>query len=162
MMKKIGQQLGKNIAFGFIAFGFVSASALVNAQEQISRSCQNQTKIVECVQANILKNQGQLHDQLNLSHEQEPVWNEFIASVPVSPKSTRLERIAMDKLTTPERLELQLNQLKEQEAKMASNLLALKTFYAALTPEQQKTFDEYHAKAARSAHLKPELQDKQA
>jgi hypothetical protein len=161
-MKKIGKQIGKKIAFGFIAFGFVSASALVSAGEQITRSCQFQTKIVECVQANILKNQSQLHEQLKLTQEQEPAWKDFISSVPTPIKPTRLERTAMEKLSTPERLELQLNQLKEQEAKMASNLVALKTFYAALTPEQQKEFDEYHAKIARNAHLKPDLQDKQS
>jgi hypothetical protein len=155
MMKKIGKQFGKKIAFGFIAFGFVSASAIVSAQEQISRACQNQTKMVESVQANILRNQSQLHDQLNLSQEQETIWNDFIASVPAPAKPTKSERMAMDKLTTPERLELQLNQIKEQEAKMASNLVALKTFYAALTPEQQKSFDEYHGRLARNAHLKP-------
>lgn len=161
-MKKIGKQFGKKIAFGFIAFGFVSASALVSAQEQISRSCQNQAKIVECVQANILKNQNQLHDQLNLTEEQEAAWDNFISSVPAPTKPTRLDRTSMDKLTTPERLELQLNQLKEQEAKITSNLVALKAFYAALTPEQQKTFDEYHTKIARNAHLKPDLLNKQS
>ncbi len=156
-MKKIG----KKLAFGFIAFGFVSASTLVSAQESLSRSCQGQTRMVECVQANILKNQNQLREQLSLTQEQEPAWDNFIASVPATTKSTRLDRTAMEKLTTPERLELQLNQLKEQEAKMASNLAALKAFYSALTPEQQKTFDEYHSKMARNAHLKPDLQEKQ-
>jgi hypothetical protein len=160
-MKKIGKQLGKKIAFGFIAFGFVSASALVNAQELVSRSCQVQTKIVECEQASLLKNQNQLLDQLKITPEQAPAWNDFISSIPMSTKPTRSERAAMEKLSTPERLELQLNQLKEQEAKMTANLVALKTFYAALTPDQQKTFDEYHAKTARNAHLKPE-QDKQS
>ena len=33
-MKKMGKQLGKKIAFGVIAFGFVSASELVSAQNQ--------------------------------------------------------------------------------------------------------------------------------
>lgn len=160
-MKKIGKQIGEKIAFGFIAFGFVSASALVSAGEQITRSCQLQSRIVESVHAHLLKTQYELRDQLKLTPQQEPAWNDLIASVPMSTKPTRLERTAMEKLSAPERLELQLNQLKEQEARMASNLIALKTFYAALTPEQQKEFDEYHAKIARNAHLKPELQDKQ-
>jgi len=108
-----------------------------------------------------LKNQNQLLDQLKITPEQAPAWNDFISSIPMSTKPTRSERAAMEKLSTPERLELQLNQLKEQEAKMTANLVALKTFYAALTPDQQKTFDEYHAKTARNAHLKPE-QDKQS
>jgi hypothetical protein len=150
-MKKIGKQLGKNIAFGFIAFGFVSASELVSAQELVSRSYQAQTRVVQIEQASLLKTQDHLHEQLSLSEHQEPAWDDFISSIPVPTKSHRSIRATMDKLTTPERLEQQLNLLKEQEAKMASNLLALKTFYASLTPEQQKTFDEYHAKMARTS-----------
>lgn len=155
-MKKIGKQLGKKIALGFIAFGFVSASALINAQELVSRSCQVQTKMVESEQASLLKNQNQLLEQLNITQEQAPAWTDFISSIPMSTKPTRTERANMEKLSTPERLEMQLKLLKEQEAKMTANLVALKTFYAALTPEQQKTFDEYHAKIGRNAHLKPE------
>ncbi|MET3106880.1 protein CpxP [Oxalobacteraceae bacterium GrIS 2.11] len=151
-MKKIGKQLGKQIAIGFIAFGFVSASALVSAQETITRSCQEQTKQVEFVQANFVKDKIELREQLGLTAAQEPAWSDFISSVPVPTKPSRIDRAAMDKLTTPERLEQQLNQLREQEAKITSNLLALKTFYASLTPEQQKTFDEYHAKIARNKH----------
>lgn len=152
-MKKIGKQLGKQIAFGFIAFGFVSASALVSAQENITRSCQEQTQQVAFVQANFVKDKIELRDQLCLNAEQEIAWSDFISSIPAPTKPSRIDRAAMDKLTTPERLEQQLNQLKEQEAKITSNLLALKTFYASLTPEQQKSFDEYHAKIARYTHL---------
>jgi len=149
-MKKIGKQLSKKIAIGFIAFGFVSASTIVSAQEQASRSCAVQTRLVETEQACLFKNRSELLDQLNLTRAQEPVWESFISSVPVPVKPIRFDRTAMDKLTTPERLEQQLNQIKEQEARMTSNLLALKTFYAALTPEQQKTFDDFHAKKARN------------
>lgn len=153
-MKKIGKQLGKKLAAGVIAFGFVSASELVTAQEQTNRQCQTQTRMVTSVQANVAKNQDQLRDALKLEAAQEPVWNDYIGTLPGSAaatsKSHRIERMSKDKLSTPERLEQQLNQLKEQEAKMAANLVALKTFYAALTPEQQKAFDEYHAKMARN------------
>ncbi len=153
-MKKIGKQLGKKLAFGFIAFGFVSASEMVSAQELASRHCQAQTRMVECVQANVLKNQDQLLMALDLSPLQQPVWQDYLRSLSnstaVNGKPKRTERLAMDKLTTPERLEQQLDQLKEQEAKIAANLVALKTFYAALTPDQQKAFDEYHAKMARN------------
>ena len=148
-MKKMGKQLGKKIAFGVIAFGFVSASELVSAQNQTSRTCQVQARMVQEEQAGLLKNQTLLREQLHLSEEQESHWNNFVASVPISTKSCRTDRIAMDKMTTPERLEQQLNMLKEQEAKMTANLRALKAFYASLTPDQQKAFDEYHARMAR-------------
>jgi hypothetical protein len=147
----MGKQLRKKIACGVIAFGFVSASEMVSAQNQTSRYCQTQTRIVHDEQAGLLKNQTLLHEQLNLSGEQETHWNNFIASVPIPTKSHRPERVAMEKLTTPERLEQQLKLIREQEAKLTSNLLALKAFYGSLTPEQQKTFDEFHARTARNA-----------
>lgn len=147
----MGKQLRKKIACGVIAFGFVSASELVSAQDQTSRYCQVQTRMVHDEQAGLLKNQTLLHEQLNLSCEQETLWNEFISSVPIPNKSQRFERTAMEKLTTPERLEQQLNLIRAQEARLTSNLMALKVFYGSLTPEQQKTFDEFHAKMARNS-----------
>jgi len=147
----MGKQLRKKIAAGVIAFGFVSASELVSAQNQTTRYCQTQTRIVHDEQAGLLKNQTLLQEQLHLSREQESVWNDFISSVPIPTKSHRPDRLAMEKLTTPERLEQQLKLIREQEAKLTSNLLALKTFYSSLTPEQQKTFDEFHARTARNS-----------
>ena len=137
----MGKRFGKKIALSFAAFGFVAASALVNAQEHISRECNDQTKLTACVQANMVKNQSDLHDKLNLTEVQESAWQTFVDSMSVLSKPNRADRAAMEKLTTPERMEQQLTALREQEAKMNANLLALKTFYAALTPEQQRVFD---------------------
>jgi hypothetical protein len=157
IMKKMGNRFGKKLALSFAAFGFVAASALVNAQEHISREYNDQTRLSALVHANIVKNQSALHDKLDLSVVQEPAWQAFVESMPMPSKPNRPDRITMEKLTTPERMEQQLTALREQEAKMTANLLALKTFYAALTPDQQKEFDDYHAKMARKAHLKPDM-----
>lgn len=155
-MKKMGNRFGKKIALSVVAFGFVAASALVSAQEHISRECNDQTKLSACVHANIVKNQSDLHEKLNLTEQQEPAWQGFVESIPSPSKPFRPDRL-MEKLTTPERMAQQLAALREQETKMMANLLALKTFYAALTPDQQKEFDDYHAKMGRNAHLKPDI-----
>ena len=53
----------------------------------------------------------------------------------------RWNQSAMAKLTSPERMEIMVERMKERENQMAAQLNALKTFYATLSPEQQKIFD---------------------
>jgi protein CpxP len=40
-----------------------------------------------------------------------------------------------------------LERMKEQQSRMTEHVLALKDFYAVLTPEQKKTFDDFHSSA---------------
>jgi protein CpxP len=54
----------------------------------------------------------------------------------------RPDRAEWEKLSAPERMEKQLALMKEREARMADRLAATKAFYAQLTPEQQKIFNE--------------------
>jgi leucyl aminopeptidase (aminopeptidase T) len=82
-----------------------------------------------------------LHDKLKLTAQQETAWKKFAAVNPMADKAARPDFDEMDKLTAPQRLEKGLEHMKAMEAKMTEHLAALKEFYAALTPEQQKTFD---------------------
>jgi Spy/CpxP family protein refolding chaperone len=56
----------------------------------------------------------------------------------------------MSKLTTPERVdkmrEVHAQRVSERTAEMEKKGAAVKTFYAALTPEQQKLFDAHELK----------------
>lgn len=52
------------------------------------------------------------------------------------------DRAAMDKLSAPERMGTHLQMMKDNEARMSTQLAALKTFYATLTPEQQLVFNK--------------------
>jgi hypothetical protein len=52
-----------------------------------------------------------------------------------------MDRAEFAKLTTPQRLERMEARRAERSAMFAKRAEATKTFYAALTPEQQKTFD---------------------
>jgi protein CpxP len=83
-----------------------------------------------------------LHDKLKLTAQQEPAWKKFTANNPMADKSLRPDPAEMEKLTAPQRLEKGLEHMKAMEAKMTEHLAALKEFYAVLTPEQQKIFDE--------------------
>ena len=44
-------------------------------------------------------------------------------------------------MTSPERMQAMIDRMKAHEQALTDQLAALKTFYATLTPEQQKTFD---------------------
>jgi hypothetical protein len=83
-----------------------------------------------------------LHDKLKLTSKQEGAWKKYAASKPMQDKSLRIDPAEMDKLNAPQRLEKGLEHMRAMEAKLAEHLAALKEFYAALTPEQQKTFDD--------------------
>ena len=49
------------------------------------------------------------------------------------------------KLTTPERADKMVERMREQQSRMFEHVAALKEFYAVLTPEQKKTFDDFHS-----------------
>ncbi len=82
-----------------------------------------------------------LKGQLKLTAAQEPAWTTFTAAMQPGERPARLDRQNMDKLTTPERID-RMRAMRAQHAAEADRRgEATKAFYAALTPEQQKTFD---------------------
>jgi Spy/CpxP family protein refolding chaperone len=83
-----------------------------------------------------------LHDELKLTAQQEAAWKKFTASQPKIDKSARLDSEEMDKLSAPQRMEKMLEHMRAMEKDMTTHLAALKEFYAVLTPEQQKVFDD--------------------
>jgi protein CpxP len=85
---------------------------------------------------------AKLHDKLKLTAQQEPAWKKFVANNPMADKAARPDPAEIQKLNAPQRLEKGLEHMKAMEARMTEHLAALKEFYAVLTPEQQKTFDE--------------------
>lgn len=106
-------------------------------------------------QAYRAKRMAELKAQLKLTSAQEPAWTAFTTALQPSERPARLDHKDMDKLTTPERID-RMRALRAQHAAEADRRgEATKTFYAALTPEQQKTFD---AKAPRH-HRGPHGQD---
>jgi Spy/CpxP family protein refolding chaperone len=86
--------------------------------------------------------QQKLRDALKLSAAQETAWNTYIAAIKPQTPVGRPDRVDFKSLPAPERLEKRIELQKEHLAKQESHLAALKTFYAVLTPEQQKTFDQ--------------------
>lgn len=94
-----------------------------------------------------------LKGQLKLTATQEPAWTAFTAAMQPGERPARLDRQDMDKLTTPERID-RMRAMRAQHAAEADRRgEATKTFYAALTPEQQKTFDAQAHRGHRMAGM---------
>lgn len=91
------------------------------------------------------QDQQKLHAALKLKPEQEGAWQKLVDSeMPMTRRSSgKSEDWA--KLTAPERADRMLERMKERQERMTTHVAALKDFYAVLTPEQQKTFDGFHA-----------------
>lgn len=87
----------------------------------------------------------QLHDALKLTPEQESGWTKLMESEQPRPALSGGKPDDWAKLNAPERAEKMLELSKARQVQMAEHVRALKAFYATLTPEQQKAFEDYHA-----------------
>lgn len=93
-----------------------------------------------------------LKAKLKITAAQEGAWTTFTAAMqpPEKMDHKRPDRAEMDKLTTPERIdkmrELRKQHMGDMQATMDKRDDAIKTFYAVLSPEQQKIFDTEHAR----------------
>ena len=93
-----------------------------------------------------------LKAKLKITPAQEGAWTTFTAALQPTEKMEhkRPDRAEMDKLTTPERIdkmrELRKQHIGDMQAAMDKRDDAIKTFYAVLSPEQQKVFDTEHAR----------------
>ena len=97
-----------------------------------------------------------LKEKLKLTPAQEGAWSSFAtAQQPAarSPEQARMDRAEFAKLTTPQRLDRMQARQAERSAMFTKRADATRSFYAALTPEQQKTFDaESMARFGRGEH----------
>jgi hypothetical protein len=107
-------------------------------EQRDAKIAERQAKFQEMM----VKHQAALHDKLKLTAAQEPAWSAFIAATAPKLPAARPDRAALAQLSAPERAEKRLEMHKQMLAQQETRLAALKTFYAQLTPEQQKTFDD--------------------
>ena len=140
----------------------LAASALVHAQTAMNdappqHSEADRAKWQDRMAQKRAKHEAQLHEQLKITAAQEPAWKNFTqAMTPPAGLPPHEARAAEDKLTTPQRMEKMLARMQEHQQQLQIHLNAVKTFYAVLSPEQQKTFDENHER------MKKEMQERMA
>ena len=96
------------------------------------------------------KKQAELKKQLNLTPAQEPQWDSFIQSAhPMALAKPPVDRAQMKEMAqwpAPQRAQkmMDLHEARHDEmlSQMRARLEAMKVFYAQLSAEQQKTFDQ--------------------
>jgi flagellum-specific peptidoglycan hydrolase FlgJ len=91
--------------------------------------------------------EAELKTKLHLTPSQEPAWTAFVQGMkrPTQPLAQNMDRDALAKLSTPERME-KMNAVHEANlAAMQTHIKqrseATRTFYNQLSVEQQKIFD---------------------
>jgi hypothetical protein len=125
-------------------------SAAPKAQHQRMDPAQRMARMQE----HRAKRLAALKEKLKLTSAQEGAWSAFAAASqpPAGQRPPRMDRAEFAKLTTPERLERMQARQAERSAMFAKRAEATKSFYAALTPEQQKTFDTETAHFGAHGH----------
>ena len=146
--------LRKNLMIAMSVVAMGAASLTVHAQEAAASAPASSSKMQHDGQRGqhrggnpaerMAKYQARLHDKLKLTAAQEPAWATFTAAnAPNKPMGDwKAKHEAMAKLSAPERMEQWIALSKERIASQESRLASLKTFYAVLTPEQKKVFDD--------------------
>jgi hypothetical protein len=103
-------------------------------------------KAFERMQERRTKHLADLKTKLKIEASQEGAWSTFTSAIqPPAPPAQRPDRAAaraeFEKMTTPQRLDRMQARQSERAARFAQRADATRTFYAALNPAQQKTFD---------------------
>ncbi|MBI3283771.1 MAG: Spy/CpxP family protein refolding chaperone [Burkholderiales bacterium] len=151
-MKSIKQKLlPALLAVGMSLGGsaYAQSTAPAGPQAEPMHASADPAKRAEKMQQRMARHQAALHDKLKLTAAQEPAWKTFTEALTLGAMPVMPDRKETDKLSTPERMEQALARMQEHQAKMQAHLSALKTFYAVLTLEQQKIFDDSHRRMAR-------------
>ena len=146
--KLIAAALATTLA-SFAAIGFAQDSSApspeLRAQHMAQRADRLATPPAEQQakhQQRHAERQAALKATLGITAEQEPAWNAFVArTAPKARMERRGDREDWAKLTTPERLDRMQAHQAERAASMTARIDATRSFYSALTPEQQQRFD---------------------
>ena len=140
--------IGKRFLIGLTVLGLGAGLGTTALAQEVQQPAQTKHQTHEARMAKMhdkmAQHQKMLHDKLKLTAAQEPAWATFGASMRPGPgqRPARMDQAEIKKMSAPERLEKWIAKSKEHIARQETRLAALKTFYAVLTPEQQKVFDD--------------------
>jgi hypothetical protein len=87
------------------------------------------------------KHLAQLKEKLNLSGQQDVAWQSFTQAMQKPEHSARPDRLAFEKMTTPERLEQMQKMRQQRDVLMQKRADGIQLFYAQLSAEQKTVFD---------------------
>ena len=107
------------------------------------------------MQQHMAERQAALKAELKITADQEPAWNAFVARTQPQARPARQgAREDWSALTTPQRLDRMAAMKAERDARMGQRHDAIKSFYAALSAEQQKVFDASQMQGYHRAGMK--------
>ena len=92
---------------------------------------------------------AEMKKTLAVTPAQEPAWNSFAQAMQPRSNTARPDREAMEKLTTPERIDRMRTLRAQRNADMDARMDATNAFYTQLDPAQQKSFDSASARMMR-------------
>ncbi|GGY23896.1 Spy/CpxP family protein refolding chaperone [Pseudoduganella albidiflava] len=145
--------LRKSIIVGLTMLSIGSAAMAAPAQETPQQRTYAETRFDPVKRAErIEKRQQKLHEALKLTRNQEAAWATYLAAIAPRQDIARADRASFKELNATQRAEKRLEFSKARVAHQETRLAALKTFYAALTPVQQKVFDEHSLRGKRKGH----------
>jgi membrane protein involved in colicin uptake len=159
--------LRKNIVIGLAVLGMGSAVLPLHAAEEAHKghAAHGQAQMTpeqrEAKRAEFrakraerfAKRQAAVHDALKLTAAQEPAWAAYQAAIkPPAAAPVKRDRAAWAAMKAPERMQMRIERSKQRIARMEARLAATKTLYAALTPTQQKLFDENSKRGGHGKH----------
>lgn len=140
----------KHLLVGIVTLGLGAGSFAAYAQKPdcgpMGASYGGHDRWSERMKERMEKRQAELYDKLKLNANQEAAWTAYVAKLKPGERPARPDRAELDKLSAPERMERMLGFMKEGEKRMTEVLAATKEFYAVLTPEQQKIFNDEFAR----------------
>ena len=104
------------------------------------------------MQAHMDKRLAEFKVKLKITPAQEAAWTSFSTALKPTPRpDMAATKAEMDKLPTPERLDrmraLRTQHMAEMNSRMDQRAEATKSFYAVLSPEQKKLFDDEFTRA---------------
>lgn len=114
-----------------------------NAPAPQPRQARDPARMQERMQMRMQNHLADLKSRLQITASQEAAWAEFTGTVQSHKRTQGMNRQDMAQLTTPERIDRMRALRAERAAEADRHGDATKALYAALTPAQQKTFDEH-------------------
>lgn len=156
--------LHKAFIIGTAALSFSAAVSPAMAGEGESRQYAATKFDPAKMQEHMDQRAQRMHDALKITPAQESAWQAYLSALKANmPQRGQFDRAAFKQMPAPERMEKRIEMSRNHITRMESNLAATKTFYAQLTPEQQKIFDEKAARFSnhrhhRHAHMKQHQQ----
>lgn len=143
-MNKLTQRFLAVSAAALLAGASVTAMARGPGDCDERHSGPHTEKMQQRMADRLAKREADLKAALKLTAAQEAAWSNFTSAMkpPAMDSKNRPSREEMAKLTTPQRMDKMQAIKAERDAHMAQRMEATKAFYAILTPEQQKVFDQ--------------------